>query len=188
MPGGILTDLLLIALLLLVNAFFAAAEIALASARTVRLEQQAAAGSAAARTALELATEPARFLSTVQVGITLAAFFTSAVGAASLAGALAARRRPARPARRRRRLARLRPRHRRPRLRQHRRRRADPKTLAVQAADRVAVLVAGPIATLARLARPVVALLTGTTNLLLRLLGSRARARMPASPRRSCWR
>ena len=88
MPSGLLFDLLLIAALILVNAFFAAAEIALVSARRPRLRQLAEEGNRAARTVLRLVEEPARFLSTVQVGITIAGFFASAVGALSLVSAL----------------------------------------------------------------------------------------------------
>jgi len=66
-----LGDIVILALLLLVNGFFAMAELAVVSARRVRLLQAASAGSNGARAALRLLDEPTRFLSTVQIGITL---------------------------------------------------------------------------------------------------------------------
>jgi putative hemolysin len=81
--GGIITDIVLIGVLLLINAFLAAAEIALVSARRPRLRQLAEEGNRAAQTALNLAETPAFFLATIQIGITVAGFFTSAVGAVS---------------------------------------------------------------------------------------------------------
>ena len=55
-----------------------------------------------------------------------------------------------------------------------------PKTLAVHRADSVALLVARPIDFLAKIMRPLVLLLTGVTNVILRLLGSHERANMPS--------
>jgi putative hemolysin len=66
-------DLLIILVLIVANGFFAAAEIAIITARRSRLEQLAKSGDRAARVALELARDPNRFLPTVQVGITLVA-------------------------------------------------------------------------------------------------------------------
>ncbi|HTJ13769.1 MAG TPA: hemolysin family protein [Dinghuibacter sp.] len=66
-----MTELLIIFGLILLNGFFAMAEIALVSARKARLEAQAAKGDEAARQALELAAQPARLISTVQIGLTL---------------------------------------------------------------------------------------------------------------------
>ena len=76
--------------LLLANGVFAMSEIAVVSARKARLRQRAEAGSARARTALELAENPNRFLATVQVGITLVGTFAAAFGGAKVAGTLAA--------------------------------------------------------------------------------------------------
>ena len=64
-------DIVILLLLLLVNGFFAMAEMAVVSVRRVRLMQAASAGSNGARAALRLLEEPTRFLSTVQIGITL---------------------------------------------------------------------------------------------------------------------
>lgn len=66
-----MTELLIIFGLILLNGFFAMAEIALVSARKARLEAQAAKGDEAARQALELAAQPAKLISTVQIGLTL---------------------------------------------------------------------------------------------------------------------
>lgn len=83
-------EILLILLLLLANGLFAMSEIALVSSRRARLQQRADAGDAGARRALQLAAAPSRFLSTVQVGITLVGIFAGAFGGATLAGQLAA--------------------------------------------------------------------------------------------------
>lgn len=66
-----MNELLIIFGLILLNGFFAMAEIALVSARKARLESQAAKGDEAARRALSLADQPARLISTVQIGLTL---------------------------------------------------------------------------------------------------------------------
>lgn len=64
-------DLLILLLLILLNGIFSMSEIALVSARKSRLEGEAQRGDARAKAALELANDPNRFLSTVQIGITL---------------------------------------------------------------------------------------------------------------------
>ncbi|MDX9975393.1 MAG: hemolysin family protein [FCB group bacterium] len=80
-----LKELFLIVLLIVANGMFAMSEIAVVSARKVRLMQRANRGDARARAALNLAQEPSRFLSTVQVGITLVGVLTGAYGGATLA-------------------------------------------------------------------------------------------------------
>ena len=72
--------LLLVLGLVLGNAVFVAAEYALVTARRSRLEERANAGSRAARVALRLMDDPVRFISTVQVGITIFAILTGAIG------------------------------------------------------------------------------------------------------------
>lgn len=64
-------EFLIILILILVNGFFAMSEISVVSARRARLKASAKKGSASAKRAVELSTNPSRFLSTVQVGITL---------------------------------------------------------------------------------------------------------------------
>src|SRR5919202_424269 len=66
----IVLELVVIVALLLVNGVFAMSELAMVSARKVRLGRRADRGDAGARAALALATEPTEFLSAVQVGIT----------------------------------------------------------------------------------------------------------------------
>jgi len=82
-------DILVIFVLILVNGFFAMSEIALVSARKVRLEQRADEGDRGAGAALALTQSTNRFLSSVQIGITLVSMFTGALGGATLADQLA---------------------------------------------------------------------------------------------------
>jgi putative hemolysin len=84
-----ISDFLLIFALILLNGFFAAAEIAMVSARETRLQTQAEAGDGRAAQALQLQKEPGKFLATVQVGITLVATLASAVGGVEAARWLA---------------------------------------------------------------------------------------------------
>jgi putative hemolysin len=72
--------ILAIFLLVLGNAVFVAAEYALVTARRTRLEPEAEAGSRAARVALDLMEQPVRFISTVQIGITVFGIALGAVG------------------------------------------------------------------------------------------------------------
>ena len=83
-----LTDILIISFLILMNGVFAMSELALVSAKRMRLERRAEEGSRGARAALALADDPSHFLSTVQVGITLIGIFNGAFGEASLVGHL----------------------------------------------------------------------------------------------------
>jgi len=77
-----------LALLILVNSLFVAAEMALAASRKARLEAAAKSGSRGAVAALELHAEPTRFLSTVQIGITLIGILSGAFGEAAIADRL----------------------------------------------------------------------------------------------------
>jgi putative hemolysin len=78
-----------IILLILLNGFFAMSETALVSSRKARLRQRAEEGDRGARAALELADSPNRFLSTVQIGISLIGVLAGAFGGATLARPLA---------------------------------------------------------------------------------------------------
>ncbi len=84
-----LPELGLLFLLLLANGFFAMAELAVVSARKTRLRELADEGDERARRALDVAEDPGRFLSTVQVGITLLGTFNGAIGGVALADDLA---------------------------------------------------------------------------------------------------
>lgn len=78
------TELLIIFGLILLNGVFAMSELAIVSAKTSKLKAKAENGSTSARTAIRLAAEPGKFLSTVQIGITLIAIITGAYSGASL--------------------------------------------------------------------------------------------------------
>lgn len=80
-----LIEILVIFVLILFNGFFSMSEIAVVSARKVRLEQRAEEGDTGARNALELAGSTSKFLSSVQIGITLVAMLTGAFSGATLA-------------------------------------------------------------------------------------------------------
>jgi putative hemolysin len=180
--SSLAVEIAIIVVLLLINAFLAASEISIVSSRKARLRAMADEGNRAARRVLALAESPSGFLATVQVGITLAGFFAAAVGAVSLVeivqGWLEAV--PVSFI-------------------------ADnasaialvlvtivlsflsivigelvPKTLAVSRAESVALRVVGPIEILSRVTHPIVALLTGTTNFILRMLGSHRQANLPS--------
>ncbi|WP_199181051.1 hemolysin family protein [Chromobacterium alticapitis] len=77
-------EILLLLGLVLLNAVFAMAEIAIVSSRKVRLQQKADDGHRGARAALVLASEPTRFLSTVQIGITSISILSGVYGEAAL--------------------------------------------------------------------------------------------------------
>ena len=169
--SALTSELIIIFLLLLGNGVLAMAEIAVTSARKARLKQLADNGNASARRALETANEPARFLSTVQVGITLVGVLAGAFGGANIADklaswlgnfqALAAYARPigfgvvvvaitlASVV-----IGEL-----------------VPKRIGLHWPERIAMLLTGPIHGLSRLVSPLVNLLTGLTNLVLRPFG-----------------
>ena len=69
-------EIIIILLLILLNGVFSMSEIALISSRKSRLENEAKKGSSSAKTALDLANSPNKFLSTVQIGITLIGILT----------------------------------------------------------------------------------------------------------------
>ncbi len=165
-----LTNILIVLALILANGVFAMSELAVVSARKVRLEQAALRGDSQARAALKLAKRPDNFFSTVQVGITLISIFSGAFGGSALAGPVAELLRQI------------------PTLSAH----ADslaftlvvaiitylslilgelvPKQLALTMPEAIAKSIAGPMAMLSKLAAPVVALLSFSTNLVVRLL------------------
>lgn len=78
-------EVFLIFILLIINGLFSMSEIAVVSARRIRLQQRADDGDAGAKTAIELASQPDRFLSTVQIGITLVGILSGAFGGAAIA-------------------------------------------------------------------------------------------------------
>lgn len=169
------TDLAIITALIVLNGVFAMSELAIVSAKTSALEARAEAGSAGARTAIELAADPGKFLSTVQIGITLIGIIAGAYSGASLGGPVGERLEmlglPARY--------------------------ADetgfavviafttyfslivgelvPKQLALRAAIPVSLVMARPMAFMARAAAPLVWLLDKSSATLIALFGLRER-------------
>src|SRR5688500_18355678 len=79
-------DVLIIVMLVALNGVFAMSELAIVSSREARLKAMAKTGRRGARTALDLAADPGRFLSTVQIGITLIGIIAGAYSGASLGG------------------------------------------------------------------------------------------------------
>ncbi len=165
------TEILIIFALILANGFFAASEIAIVSVRHSRLQQQADTGSTGAKQALYLANNSDLFLATVQVGITLISTLAAAFGGASISGPLAAWLRTI------------------PLLAPYAESIAltivvllityftlvlgelAPKRLALHSAEQIATRVAPIMVVLSVVARPIIAALTFSTNLVLRLLG-----------------
>ena len=83
------TEIILILGLVVLNGYFAAAEIALISARRASLRQAADSGNAGAKAALKLTEDPSRMLAATQIGITLVGFMASATAAVTLSRPLA---------------------------------------------------------------------------------------------------
>ncbi|HEX2253995.1 MAG TPA: hemolysin family protein [Thermoanaerobaculia bacterium] len=81
---GFAAEIVILFVLVLANGALAMSEIAVVSARRALLERRAQAGDHGARTALELQRDPGRFLSTVQIGITLIGIFAGAFGGVTL--------------------------------------------------------------------------------------------------------
>lgn len=166
-------EIFIIVVLVLANGVFALAEIAVVSARKTRLQQWANEGDEKAAKALELASHPKRFLATIQVGITLVGTLAGAYGGAQLAERLALT------------LPVL------PFLDHYREGIAlalvvlgvtylqvvlgelAPKSIALAHGESLARQVAMPMAWLSRAGGPVVAFLEGSTNVLLRLTGTK---------------
>jgi putative hemolysin len=167
------SDVFVIAALILLNGLLAMSELAIVSARPARLRLAAERGSKGARTALLLSADPGKFLSTVQIGITLVGIVAGAYSGSALGGPvgerLAALGLPAAWAPQ-----------------------AGfllvivattyfslvigelvPKQLALRAADRIAIAAALPMAMMARATAPFVWLLDKSSGLLLRLAGVR---------------
>src|SRR5262245_3021092 len=169
----ILTELFVILALIVANGVFAGAEIAIVSLRSSRLQQLVESARVGARTVSTLRAEPARFFATVQVGITVVTTNAAAFGGARIARHIEPLLRPL------------------PIIGRD----ADgvalaivvvfisffslvlgelvPKSLALRRGERYALLMAKPIALLSRIAKPIVWLLTATSNLVLRPFSDR---------------
>ena len=84
-----ITQLIVLAILILINAFFAATEIAFISINDAKIEKQAKEGNKKAKQIRKMLKEPSKFLATIQIGITLAGFLSSAFAADAFADDLA---------------------------------------------------------------------------------------------------
>jgi putative hemolysin len=175
-------EILVILILLVCNGVFAMTEIALVSARKGRLRQLAEEGSSGAQQALKLLENPERFLSSVQIGITLVGVFSGAFGGATLSAHI-------KPW-----VAEV------PLLAPYASSIAFgivvtaitylslvigelvPKGIALRHAESIAVTMAPPMAFFAKAARPLVRILEFSTRVLMRLLGGSGS--MPSGPTR----
>ena len=83
--SGVFTEMIIIAVLIIINGVFAMAEIAIVSSRRTKLREMAKKGDKRADTALQLSESPNSFLSTIQVGITLIGILAGAFGGATIA-------------------------------------------------------------------------------------------------------
>ncbi|MGV0101912.1 hemolysin family protein [Nostoc sp. DSM 114167] len=164
-------EISIILVLIIANGVFSMSEMAIVSARKVRLQQLANQGDAKAMAALKLAESPNHFLSTVQVGISLIGILTGAFGGATIANRLAVYVRLV------------------PLLAPYSEPisfgivvliitylslivgELVPKRLALNNPERIASIVAIPMQALAAIASPVVFLLSASTDLILRVLG-----------------
>lgn len=84
-PGNIILKLVLLFVLTMVNAFFAMSEIAIISLNDAKIDKLAEEGNKKARQVKKLTENSSNFLSTIQIGVTLAGFLTSATAAQSFA-------------------------------------------------------------------------------------------------------
>jgi len=167
--NGVVLDILIVLVIVLIGGFFAAAEMALVSLREGQVRAMAKRGRRGQRAA-KLAQDPNRFLSAVQIGVTLATLLAGALGAATLGADL------------------------RTELDRHMSAgvasvlsiaavtlgisfftlvfgELAPKRIALQRAERVSIAAAPLLDRIATLARPLVWLLSRSTNIVVRLLG-----------------
>ena len=87
-PGSLIFNILLLFVLILVNAFFAMSEIAIISLNDNMIDKQAEEGNKKAQKVKKLTENPSNFLSTIQIGVTLAGFLTSASASTTFAAML----------------------------------------------------------------------------------------------------
>ena len=84
-----LSQLIILAVLIFLNAFFAASEIAFISLNDTKIEKQAKDGNKKAKQIEKMLKTPSKFLATIQIGITLAGFLSSAFASDTFAEKLA---------------------------------------------------------------------------------------------------
>ncbi len=83
-PAGLIPQIMLIVILTAINAFFASAEMAIVSVSKSKVKKLSDQGNKKAKLLEKLIEEPSNFLSTIQIGITLAGFFSSASAATGI--------------------------------------------------------------------------------------------------------
>jgi len=172
--SNLLVQVLIVLLLIIANGLFALSEAAVVASRKARLQQRAQEGDSDAQIALALAENPGRFLSTVQIGITLIGIFAGAFGGATLAEGVARYLAPI------------------PVIGVYAYTisltlvvlvitylslivgELAPKRVALQNPERIAMMMAKPMGRLAVLTSPLVTFLSWSTDLLLRILGIEA--------------
>ncbi len=178
---GVWVEIGILIILFIANGVFSMSEIAVVSSRRARLHQLADSGDVGAQSALRLSENPGRFLSTVQVGITLISVVSGAFGGAALSSRLSPLLEPL------------------PVVGGS----ADsvafalvvvvitylslilgelvPKRIGLSNPERIASLIAPPMTTLARIAAPVITFLEGSTQLVLRALRFRQGEELPVT-------
>ncbi len=87
-PAGIILDIVVLLVLVLINAFFAMSEIAIISLNDNKMRKMAEEGHKGAIKVLKLTKDSSRFLSTIQIGVTLAGFLASAAASENFSGPL----------------------------------------------------------------------------------------------------
>ena len=168
-PANITGKLILLVILTAVNAFFAAAEMAIVSINKTKMKMLANEGNKKANIICKLVEEPTKFLSTIQVAITLSGFFASASAATGISTVVGKR------------------------LTEMNIPYGEqisfvgitvilsyftlvfgelfPKRLAIKKADKLSMIVVKPIIFVSKIASPFVKILSVSTNLLVKLFG-----------------
>lgn len=168
-PATIVPQLILILILTLINAFFSSAEMAIVSLNKTRLKLLVEEGNKKAQLLERLTEEPTKFLSTVQVGITLAGFFSSASAATGLSNTFGSYLEKVNV----------------PYAKQISLiivtivlsyftlvfGELFPKRVALQKSERIAMVSVRPILFVSKLTLPFVKLLSASTNILIRIVG-----------------
>ncbi len=167
---NIIIEILILIVLFIANGIFAMSEIAVVSLRKARLEHLAQKGNKGHRIALELSNSPGTFLSTVQVGITIIGIIAGVFSGATLAEKLVAYFNQF------------------PALKEYSQflgyflvvslitylsliiGELVPKRIAINNPEKIALIIAAPMKLISTIAKPVVSLLTISTNVILRLL------------------
>jgi putative hemolysin len=166
-------EIIIIIFLIFLNGIFSMSEMAVVSARKYRLEQEAEKGNKGAIKALELSDNPNRFLSTVQIGITLIGILSGAFGGATISEEIGLE------------IAKI------PQLAPYSEGigvaivvlvitylslvfgELVPKRLALSNAEKIAAAISGLMQAISKITTPIVALLSVSTDLILRILGVR---------------